>query len=75
MIVATKVIIGASSALPAATTCICKHLELVASGRVVRLTNDDRRRKMMFDLVMCFGIPMILMALRKYKFQTSFLFV
>ncbi|KAI0946031.1 hypothetical protein AcV7_010118 [Taiwanofungus camphoratus] len=61
--ITTKIIIGASSALPAATMCICKHLELVSSGRVVRLTNEDKRRRTIFELVMCFGVPMILMAL------------
>ncbi|TFY56930.1 hypothetical protein EVJ58_g7330 [Rhodofomes roseus] len=61
--ITTKIIIGASSALPAAAMCICKHLHLVASGRTVRLTHEDRRRRMWFELAMCFGVPMVLMAL------------
>ena len=60
----TKLIIGASHAIPAAAMCVCKHLELVASGRVVRLTNEDQRRKKFFELFMCFGLPITLMALR-----------
>ncbi|OBZ74474.1 Pheromone B beta 1 receptor [Grifola frondosa] len=55
--ITTKITIGASTALPAAVMCVCKHLELVASGRVVRLTSDDKRRRMIFELIMCYGIP------------------
>ncbi|KAF9803215.1 hypothetical protein IEO21_09726 [Rhodonia placenta] len=62
--ITTKIIIGANSALPACTLCICKHLELIASGRAVRLTHEDKRRRMFFELAMCFGVPMMLMALQ-----------
>ncbi|EMD35180.1 STE3-like pheromone receptor B mating type [Gelatoporia subvermispora B] len=61
--ITTKIIIGSSSALPACTLCVCKHLELVASTRVVRLTFVDKRRRMIFETVMCFGVPAVLMAL------------
>ncbi|KZT69399.1 fungal pheromone STE3G-protein-coupled receptor [Daedalea quercina L-15889] len=61
--ITTKILVGASSALPAAAMCICKHLELVASGRAVRLTHEDKRRRMLFELAMCFGAPLVLMAL------------
>ena len=63
-IAATKLSIGASVALPAATMCVCRNLELVASGRVARLNYEDKRRKMFFDLAMCYGLPVIIMALR-----------
>ncbi|KAI0350984.1 STE3-domain-containing protein [Trametes cingulata] len=61
--ITTKLSIGASVALPAATMCVCRNLELVASGRIARLTRDDKRRKMIFDLAMCFGLPALIMAL------------
>ncbi|GBE87044.1 Pheromone B beta 1 receptor [Sparassis crispa] len=61
--ITTKIIIGSSSALPACTLCICKHLELVASSRSVNSTHADKRRRLIFELVMCFGVPAILMAL------------
>ncbi|KAH8101254.1 GPCR fungal pheromone mating factor [Cristinia sonorae] len=61
--IVTKLIIGASSAIPAATLCICKHLELVASGRMVRLTHDDHRRRKLFELSLCWGIPVVFMTL------------
>ena len=65
---ATKLMIGASHAIPAAAMCVCKHLELVASGRVVRLTHDEQRQRKFLELFMCFGLPIILMALRAFLF-------
>ncbi|KAI0776713.1 GPCR fungal pheromone mating factor [Trametes elegans] len=61
--ITTKLTIGASVALPAAAMCICKHLELVASGRVVRVTYGDKQRRMYFDLAMCYLLPVVIMAL------------
>ncbi|KAG2112664.1 GPCR fungal pheromone mating factor [Suillus discolor] len=61
--ITTKLIIGANTALPLATMCVCKHLALVSSKRVARLDRDDKRRRMIFDAVICFGIPLIFMAL------------
>ncbi|KAI1782651.1 STE3-domain-containing protein [Ganoderma leucocontextum] len=61
--ITTKLSIGASVALPAATMCVCRNLELVASGRVARLTREDKQGKMYFDLAMCYGLPVIIMVL------------
>ncbi|KZT19583.1 fungal pheromone STE3G-protein-coupled receptor [Neolentinus lepideus HHB14362 ss-1] len=61
--ITTKIYIGASYALPAATTCICKHLELVSSSRNARLDHRDRVRRMIFDSCMCFGLPVVFMIL------------
>ncbi|KAK7680873.1 hypothetical protein QCA50_016183 [Cerrena zonata] len=61
--ITTKLQIGASSAIPACALCICKYLELVASGRVVRLMHEDHRRRKFFELIMCLGVPVVLMAL------------
>ncbi|THG94556.1 hypothetical protein EW026_g6937 [Hermanssonia centrifuga] len=61
--ITTKLIIGASSAFPAAALCICKYLEMVASGRVVRLTSIDHRRRMIFEVLLCVGVPVTLMVL------------
>nr|CAA71964.1 pheromone receptor [Coprinopsis cinerea] len=61
--IATKLIIGASHALPLATLCICKHLEMVSSSRTVSYDVSDKKRRMIFEGVMCFVLPMIFMAL------------
>ncbi|KAG1720062.1 pheromone A receptor-domain-containing protein [Suillus paluster] len=61
--ISTKLIIGANTALPLATMCVCKHLELVASNRHVRFDHVDKRRRIIFDTIMCFGVPLLFMAL------------
>lgn len=67
---ATKLIIGANFALPAAGLCICIHLERVASVRLAQNTVSDKRRRQLFEAGMCIGLPIVFMALR--KFQLSF---
>ncbi|KAH8101256.1 putative fungal pheromone GPCR, STE3-type [Cristinia sonorae] len=54
---------GANLALPAACFCLCMHLERVASVRLVGTNALDKRRRMIIDLVVCLGLPIIYMAL------------
>ncbi|KAJ8515195.1 hypothetical protein ONZ45_g7334 [Pleurotus djamor] len=61
--ICTKIIVGASFALPICTMCVCKHLEMVSSNRKVQYDYNDKRRRIIFESVMCFGLPMIFMAL------------
>jgi Pheromone A receptor len=61
---AVYLINGQVIAFPAATLCICKHLEYVSSGRTVFL--DKRQwRKTCFELFMCVGLPCLWMLLCK----------
>ena len=62
---ATKLVIGASTALPACTICICKYLAMVGGNRIVGLDHKERRRIVLFDFGFCWGIPIVFMALRK----------
>ncbi|KAF8628578.1 hypothetical protein AX17_005974 [Amanita inopinata Kibby_2008] len=61
--IATKVVVGASYALPLSTLCICKHLELVSSSRKASYDLNDKHRRIIFETVMCFGAPSVFMAL------------
>ncbi|KAF8174227.1 GPCR fungal pheromone mating factor, partial [Pholiota molesta] len=61
--ITTKFLVGASYALPLATLCICKHLEMVSSSRKASYDAKDRQRRMIFEGFMCFGIPIIFMIL------------
>nr|BDD37065.1 pheromone receptor [Rhizopogon roseolus] len=61
--ISAKIIMGATFALPAACLCICIHLERVASVRQAQTTHSDKRRRQLFELLMCFGLPMIFMGL------------
>ena len=61
---AAKLVIGASTALPACTLCICRCLAMIGGNKTVGLNHGDRRRVAIFDLGLCWGIPIIFMALR-----------
>ena len=63
---ASRVIIGAGIALPAACMCISIHLAQVASANHVQNSRADKRRRQIIELVLCFGVPMLWMGLRKY---------
>lgn len=71
---ATKVLIGANIALPAACLCVCMHLERVASVRQVRTTHADKRRRQIIEACFCFGLPALWMALRMLFAITSVLY-
>ena len=68
---AAKLIIGASTALPACTLCICKYLAMIGGNRTVGLNRKDRRRITMLDFALCWGVPVIFMALRKSSNHSS----
>ncbi|KAJ7475474.1 pheromone receptor Rcb2 B43 [Mycena galericulata] len=61
--ITTKLIIGSNIALPAACLCICIHLEQVASVRLARTSQSDKRRRQIFEALMCFALPVLYMAL------------
>ncbi|KAF7421282.1 hypothetical protein PC9H_011804 [Pleurotus ostreatus] len=61
--ITTKIIIGSQFALPAACLCISIHLERVASVRAARIMQQDRRRRQIFEGLMCWGLPAVFMAL------------
>ena len=60
----TKLQIGATMALPACCLCLCIHLERIASVRQVGTTIAEKHRRMLFDGLMCWAVPIIYMALR-----------
>ncbi|KAJ7794992.1 putative pheromone receptor [Mycena olivaceomarginata] len=59
--ISTKLIIGSNIALPAACLCICIHLEAVASVRLARTSAADRKRRQIFEALMCFALPILYM--------------
>ncbi|KAF9221766.1 STE3-domain-containing protein [Gyrodon lividus] len=54
--ISTSFIIGSQIALPAACFCICIHLERLASFCQTS-TPVATRRRILFECVMCFGLP------------------
>ncbi|KAG5641595.1 Pheromone B beta 1 receptor [Asterophora parasitica] len=61
--ITSKLIIGSNFGLPAACLCICIHLERVASVRQSQTSITDRRRRQIFEALMCFGLPLFFMGL------------
>ncbi|KAG8857217.1 hypothetical protein FRB96_005892 [Tulasnella sp. 330] len=61
--ITTKFIIGVQVAIPAASLCITKHLESIASLRQTIETAQDKRRRKIFEICMCGVLPCIIMAL------------
>ncbi|KAF7344665.1 Pheromone receptor Rcb2 B44 [Mycena venus] len=61
--IATKLQVGATMALPACCLCLCIHLERIASVRQVRTTIEQKHKRMIFDIMMCWGVPFLSMAL------------
>ncbi|KAF9261046.1 fungal pheromone STE3G-protein-coupled receptor [Marasmius fiardii PR-910] len=61
--ITTKLQVGANIALPAAFLCICIHLEQISSTRVARCTSADRKRRQLFEVLMCVLLPLVYMGL------------
>ncbi|KAF8587699.1 fungal pheromone STE3G-protein-coupled receptor [Ramaria rubella] len=61
--ITTKLAVGFTVAVPAAALCILRHLESVASNRSARSTKADKIRRQRFEAIMCFGLPVVFMAL------------
>ncbi|KAG8708615.1 hypothetical protein FRC09_001130 [Ceratobasidium sp. 395] len=61
--ITSKIVIGANVALPASTLCICRYLAGIAGPRHGISNASDRRRRMIFELLMTVGLPIIAMIL------------
>ncbi|TFY61868.1 hypothetical protein EVG20_g6898 [Dentipellis fragilis] len=61
--IVTKIQIGSNIALPAACFCLCVHLERIASVRQAHTTRTSKTRQMIFDLSMCWLLPILYMIL------------
>ncbi|KAJ7028139.1 putative fungal pheromone GPCR, STE3-type [Mycena alexandri] len=58
--IVTKIKIGATFALPSSCLCLAVQLHAIAS---FLKTSNRRRRAMVLDLVLCYGLPILIMAL------------
>ncbi|KAI0752092.1 pheromone A receptor-domain-containing protein [Fomes fomentarius] len=59
----SKLVIGGNMAIPVSCFCLALRLEGIAAVRHVKTSHSDRRRKMLTDLALCVGLPVIEMAL------------
>ncbi|TFY75333.1 hypothetical protein EWM64_g8679 [Hericium alpestre] len=61
--IVTKLQMGANIGLPAACLCVCVRLESIAAVRSVTVSRASKQRRMLFDAGMCWGLPVLYMAL------------
>ncbi|KIJ25317.1 hypothetical protein M422DRAFT_193606 [Sphaerobolus stellatus SS14] len=61
--ITTKLLVGFTFAVPLSALCICRQLEQVSSTRQTYISHTDKRRRMIFEAFLCFGVPMIFMGL------------
>nr|AYF56467.1 pheromone receptor [Coriolopsis trogii] len=59
----SKLVIGANMAIPASCFCLSLRLEGIAAVRSAKISHSDKRRKMLADIAVCVGLPVIQMAL------------
>nr|QQL12040.1 mating-type protein STE3.1 [Hypsizygus marmoreus] len=62
--ISTRITIGVSVAIPAASLCINRRLYKIASGSTVTITRGHKRRAVMVDLAIGLGIPFLQMGLQ-----------
>ncbi|RDB18160.1 Pheromone B alpha 2 receptor [Hypsizygus marmoreus] len=61
--ISSKLILGVSVGIPAATLCISRRLYTITSVQTVSVTRDDKRRMIIGDLCIAVGIPVLIMIL------------
>ena len=62
----TKLVLGANVALPGAFLCISRHLELISSKRKIDTDLKTIRNRTLLEVLFCYIIPVIYMALRTW---------
>ncbi|KDQ50562.1 hypothetical protein JAAARDRAFT_141682 [Jaapia argillacea MUCL 33604] len=61
--ISTRLTLGVSVAIPAASLCINRRLYQIAKIHAVVVTRADKRRAIFIDSILCFLIPVLVMAL------------
>ncbi|EAU87370.1 pheromone receptor [Coprinopsis cinerea okayama7 len=61
--ISSKIMIGVSIGIPAATLCISRRLYCITSSPSASVTRGDKRKMVVIDLAIAFGIPALVMAL------------
>lgn len=62
--ISSRIIIGISAGIPAASLCINRRLYLIASVQSVTITKAEKRRAIFVDLAIGLGIPLLEMVLQ-----------
>ena len=68
---AIHVRIGFNVAIPACTLCINRLLYKIATHKGGMVTHEEKRRRVIVDLLICLGIPILPMAARECAERSS----
>ena len=69
--IVTNFMLGANLALPAAFLCIFRQLELLSSTRTIPCHPKVVRNWLIFDIFMCYLLPILYILLRTFNFFYS----
>ncbi|KAJ7500853.1 GPCR fungal pheromone mating factor, partial [Mycena galericulata] len=61
--IVTKLLLGATAALPGACLCTARHLELLASSRKLYPNTYSKRLHTLADVALCYVLPLLYMIL------------
>lgn len=61
--ITTKIHIGFNTGVPAASMCIMRQMESIASTRAASMTEKQHKRRRIVESLICIGLPVIFMAL------------
>jgi len=57
--IATRMQVALNVAIPACSLCINRRLYKIATVKAVMITREEKRRAVIYDLLICLGIPLI----------------
>ncbi|KAI0246665.1 GPCR fungal pheromone mating factor [Lactifluus subvellereus] len=60
--IATRIQVALNVAIPASSLCISRRLYKIATVQAVMVTRTEKRRRVIVDLFICLGIPILQMA-------------
>ncbi|KAF6745598.1 pheromone receptor [Ephemerocybe angulata] len=61
--ISTKVVLGVNAAVPGAFICIGRRMELISSTRKIHDNPTVKRNTMIFEILLCYIVPVIYMVL------------
>ena len=63
---ATRMQVALNVAIPACSLCINRRLYKIATVKAVMITREEKRRAVIYDLLICLGIPIVQILAREF---------
>jgi pheromone a factor receptor len=62
----TRMQVALNVAIPACSLCINRRLYKIATVQAVMITRDEKRRAVIYDMLICLGIPIVQILAREF---------